>query len=201
MQKFLFMQLRVFLSALASVGVLTFLTACGNDSSFEHLEIGKRYVLTDWPDSAYVASLDSVLKAEPVKQGEEAKMNLVLNNSFKAPSLVGLPGSKTAKNAKPANNASNAPKADTPAKPKQAPFAERFASAISKWQSDPSNKSLYINITVKDGEDAIAALIRTYGKDAKTLPRFYALSVLQSLNPGVSVEHPEAGQTLRLPKL
>lgn len=193
------MQTRNFLRALVSVGVLTLLAACGSDSSFEHLEIGKKYVLLEWPDSAYVASLDSVLKAEPLKKDTvDTRPNLVLN-AFKAPSLA-LPGnSKDSKKAQTASKGT--PKADTPAKPKQAPFAERFASAISKWQSDPSNKSLYINVTVKEGEDAMAALARTYGKEAKTLPRFYALSVLQSLNPGVSVEHPEAGQTLRLPRL
>lgn len=192
------MQTRNFWRALVSVGVLTFLVACGNDSSFEHLEIGKKYVLLEWPDSAYVASLDSVLKAEPLRKDTvDTRPNISLN-AFEAPTLA-LP--KTGKQAK-AEKAKQPRPADAD-KPKQAtkPFAERFASAISKWQSDPSNRSLYITVTVKDGEDAMAALVRTYGKEAKTLPRFYALSVLQSLNPGVSVEHPEAEQTLRLPRL
>ena len=78
---------------------------------------------------------------------------------------------------------------------------DRFANSISKWQSDPNNSALYKTISAKENEDVIELLARVYGKEAKKLPRFYTMSVLQSLNPGISMDKPGAGAQVRIPKL
>ena len=161
--------------------------------------------LVEWPDSAYIASLDSILALEPITKGAdaEAKINM---NVFDAP-IFKLPGSVTGKkDATPkANHAGksagakqvNSPKTDNSAEL----FADRFATALSKLQSDPSNASLYKTVTANDGDDLFKLLKRTYGAGVQGLPRFYVLSALQSVNAGVVLEHLNAGDKVRVPKL
>ena len=88
---------------------------------------------------------------------------------------------------KPSNNAEN--------------FVAKFSNALSALQSDPSNKSLYKVVTANDGEDLFKLLRRTYGAGTQNLPRFYVLSSLQSVNPGVMLEHLNAGDKVRVPRL
>lgn len=177
---------------------LAALLGCGNEEFVPRTELGKKYPLLDFPDSAYVASLDSILAAEPLKKSakDSNKTELVLSGN-KAPKLA-LPATKKAEPKQKSGTTSKT--ADAAAKPKES-FAERFSKAVERWQSDPNNKALYVTTEAKEGEDAIAALSRLYGKEARQLPRFYTLSVLQALNPGTSVESPAAGDVLKLPKV
>ena len=183
-----------------------FLMGCGNDSPVAKIIVtDQKMPLTEWPDSTYIASLDSILALEPIKKGAdaEAKINM---NVFDAP-VFKLPGSVTGKkDATPkANHAgksagakqANTPKADNSAEL----FADRFATALSKLQSDPSNASLYKTVTANDGDDLFKLLKRTYGAGVQGLPRFYVLSALQSVNAGVMLEHLNAGDKVRVPKL
>lgn len=183
-----------------------FLMGCGNDSPVAKIIVtDQKMPLTEWPDSAYIAGLDSILALEPIKKGAdaEAKINM---NVFDAP-VFKLPGSVTGKkDATPkANHAgksagakqANTPKADNSAEL----FADRFATALSKLQSDPSNASLYKTVTANDGDDLFKLLKRTYGAGVQGLPRFYVLSALQSVNAGVMLEHLNAGDKVRVPKL
>ena len=183
-----------------------FLMGCGNDSPVAKIIVtDQKMPLTEWPDSTYIAGLDSILALEPIKKGAdaEAKINM---NVFDAP-VFKLPGSVTGKkDATPkANHAgksagakqANTPKADNSAEL----FADRFATALSKLQSDPSNASLYKTVTANDGDDLFKLLKRTYGAGVQGLPRFYVLSALQSVNAGVMLEHLNAGDKVRVPKL
>lgn len=180
--------------------------ACGNDAPVAKIIVtDKKMPLTEWPDSAYVAGLDSILALEPIKKNAdtEAKINM---NVFEAP-VFKLPGSVTGKkDATPkANHAgksagakqANTPKADNSAEL----FADRFATALSKLQSDPSNASLYKTVTANDGDDLFKLLKRTYGAGVQGLPRFYVLSALQSVNAGVMLEHLNAGDKVRVPRI
>ncbi len=166
-------------------------------------------VLEEWPDSNYIASLDSILRLEPVKKGKDTADVSLKMNAFKAPtfqlppSVTGSkntskkpgmnkgksakPGKPSAEVAKPSNNAEN--------------FIGKFSNALSALQSDPSNKSLYKVVTANEGEDLFKLLKRTYGAGTQNLPRFYVLSALQSVNPGVMLEHLNAGDKVRVPKL
>ena len=186
------------------------LLACENDHpTIKIIEINKKMVLEEWPDSNYIASLDSILKLEPIKKGKDSADVKLKMNAFKAPTFQLPPsvtGSKNTKKpsankqgkpaklgkpssevAKPSNNAEN--------------FIGKFTNALATLQSDPSNKSLYKVVTVNEGEDLFKLLRRTYGAGTQNLPRFYVLSALQSVNAGVMLEHLHAGDKVRVPRL
>ena len=179
--------------------------ACGNEPPVAKIIVtDQKMPLTEWPDSAYIASLDSILALEPIKKGgdAEAKINM---NVFDAP-IFKLPGSVTGKkDATPkANHAGKSAGAkQAPAKTDNSAelFADKFATALSKLQSDPSNASLYKTVTANEGDDLFKLLKRTYGAGVQGLPRFYVLSALQSVNAGVMLEHLNAGDKVRVPKL
>ncbi|MBR2091712.1 MAG: hypothetical protein IJ905_15515 [Fibrobacter sp.] len=183
------------------------LLACENDHpTVKIIQVNKKMVLEDWPDSNYIASLDSILALEPVKKGKDsADVSLKMNASkapiFKLPpSVTGKPN--TPKNAAKKNDKSVA-KNTQESKPNHSAenFVAKFSNALSALQSDPSNKSLYKIVTVNDGEDLFKLLRRTYGAGTQNLPRFYVLSSLQSVNPGVMLEHLNAGDKVRVPRL
>ena len=163
-------------------------------------------VLEEWPDSNYIASLDSILRLEPIKKNKDsADVNLKMNASkmptFKLPPTV--TGAKSTK--KPSANKpskSSKPATET-AKPNNNAenFIGKFTNALSALQSDPSNKGLYKVVTANEGEDLFKLLKRTYGAGTQNLPRFYVLSALQSVNPGVMLEHLNAGDKVRVPRL
>ena len=180
--------------------------ACGNDAPVAKIIVtDQKMPLTEWPDSSYIAALDSILALEPIKKGAEAEAKINMN-VFDAP-VFKLPGSVTGKKdtSPKANHAgksagakqANAPKADNSAEL----FADRFATALSKLQSDPSNASLYKTVTANEGDDLFKLLKRTYGAGVQGLPRFYVLSALQSVNAGDVLEHLNAGDKVRVPKI
>ena len=188
---FIFYCMKTLILAFSSLFILLF-AACSNDVQTPTLSTNKPYFLKEWPDSAYIKNIDSIIAAEPVKkQLQEKKTNIVLNAS--TPTLK-LPTQKK-------SETKLTEKTQTTKPQQKQSFAESFANAISKWQSDPNNATLYTTIQAKESEDILQLLARTYGKEAKKLPRFYTLSVLQSLNPGVSLEAPNAGDKIRIPKL
>mgnify|MGYP002622202637 FL=1 len=176
-------------------------SACGgqNDGSEERLKINKKYVLESWPDSAYIAELDSILQAEPLKANADSERTELTIYSGAIPT-ISLPGQK--KSAKPTNTASQQANAKFAKSEKTAEhFADNFMNALSALQSDPSNSAKYKTVTARAGEDLFALLSRAYGHDATKLPRFYTLSALQSVNPGVKLEHLNGGESVRIPKL
>ena len=190
------------------------LLACGNDHpTVKIVQVNKKMVLEEWPDSNYIASLDSILALEPIKKGKDSADVSLKMNASKAP-IFKLPPSVTGKpgNTKNAHSKSDAqkPKNDKSvarntqeSKPNHSAenFVAKFSNALSALQSDPSNKSLYKVVTVNDGEDLFKLLRRTYGAGTQNLPRFYVLSSLQSVNPGVMLEHLNAGDKVRVPRL
>lgn len=189
------------------IGIPAIFTACGSEPPVARIiETDKKMPLTEWPDSAYIAALDSILALEPIKKNSEADANISMN-VFEAP-LFKLPGSVTGKKdaAPKANHAgksgagkptASAKAADTSAED----FADKFASALSHLQSDPGNASLYRTVEAKEGDDLFKLLRRSYGAGVQGLPRFYVLSALQSVNAGVVLEHLNAGDKVRIPRL
>lgn len=188
---------RKFLVLLPIPAIFLGIFACSSETSTaERLVIGKKYVLKSWPDSHYVAKLDSVLKAEPLSEKNDSDRTALTIYSGEMPK-ISLPGKavkpSAGKQTKAASQAAPKPNAET--------FANRFMEALSALQSDPSNPSKFRTVEAKDGENIFALLSRAYGLDASKLPRFYTLSALQSVNPGVQVEHLSAGANVRIPKL
>jgi hypothetical protein len=178
--------------------------ACGNDAPVAKIIVtDQKMPLQEWPDSAYIAALDSILALEPIKKADSAEANIQMN-AFAAP-VFKLPSSVTGKkDVKPAaKNSQNAPKANVTAKADHSAeqFADKFANALSKLQSDPSNAALYRTVEAKDGDDLFKLLKRTYGAGVQNLPRFFVLSALQSVNAGVALEHLNAGDKVRVPRM
>ncbi|MCF0221807.1 MAG: hypothetical protein HUK19_05895 [Fibrobacter sp.] len=185
------------------------LVACGNDNTVaKFIVVDQKMPLVDWPDSTYIASLDSILAQEPVIPKKEVDANLTMKG-FKAPGFV-LPSSVTGKpdpkkNAK-SGNATATRKNNTlvdkgGANNNAEQFASKFSDALSRLQSDPSNSGLYKTVEAKDGDDLFKLLKRTYGAGVQNLPRFYVLSALQSVNAGVVLEHLNAGDKVRVPRI
>lgn len=168
------------------------------------IEVNKRMPLEEWPDSNYIASLDSILALEPIKKDSKDKPNIAMN-VFKAP-VFKLPTSQPSGKKEKGTSArkdkrvqQQAPKAH--ADNSAEVFMEKFSNALARLQSDPSNSSLYKVVQAKDGEDLFKLLRRTYGAGAQKLPRFYVLSALQSVNPGVRLEHLTEGANVRVPRI
>ena len=180
-------------------------TACGNENQANRLQINQKYTLQSWPDSAYIADLDSILHAEPLKANADSEKTELTIYSGTIPTIT-LPGQKSAKSqaaVKSHSKKRTAPAGSTekPAVHNAENFADAFMKALSELQSDPNNAAKYKTVSVKDGEDLFALLSRAYGKNAAKLPRFYTLSALQSVDPGVKLEHLTAGEAVRIPKL
>jgi len=185
------------------------LAACGNDSPVAKIiVINQKMPLVEWPDSTYIASLEEILAQEPVKQKKEAEANISMN-TFKAPMFT-LPGSVTGKKESKKSAAANqakqsAKKSNSAFASNQGNsaenFANRFSDALSRLQSDPSNAGLYRTVTASEGDDLFKLLRKTYGAGVNNLPRFYILSALQSVNAGVVLEHLNAGDKVRVPKI
>lgn len=198
-----FLAMKPLLKALTFTIPLLF-CACGNDSPVAKLiVVNQKIPLVEWPDSAYIASLDSILASEPIKVQKEVDANISMKG-FKAPGFK-LPSSVTGKREEKKSNqaAKSKPTASAVAKADHSAenFANRFSDALSLLQSDPSNASLYKTVTANDGDDLFKLLKRTYGAGVQNLPRFYILSALQSVNAGVSLEHLNAGDKVRVPKI
>lgn len=194
----------------ASLLIASFLLfcACGNDTPTAKVIVtDQKMPLVEWPDSAYVAGLDSILALEPIKKGAETEANINVN-TFAAP-VFKLPGSVTGKKDPKPNHMSKSAatrqgnvavqSGNTGASAEA--FADKFAGALGKLQSDPSNASLYKVVEAKDGDDLFKLLKRTYGAGVHNLPRFYVLSTLQSVNAGVVLEHLNAGDKVRIPRI
>ncbi len=185
------------------------LCACNSEAPKATIvEVNKKMPLLEWPDSSYVANLDSILAMEPIKKNAKDKPSIAMN-AHEAPKFV-LPGSVTGKkdapksqksaNSKPGRGEKTAiasAKADNSAEI----FMDKFSRALSALQSDPSNAGLYKVVEARDGEDLFKLLRRTYGAGSQNLPRFYVLSALQSVNAGVMLEHLNAGDKVRVPRI
>ena len=61
--------------------------------------VDKKMPLVEWPDSLYIADLDSILALEPLKKQDKNKPSIAMN-TFKAPNFIlpsSVTGEKTAK--------------------------------------------------------------------------------------------------------
>src|SRR5574344_247491 len=199
---------------------LCIISACSeNTAPVPRLKLNYRYNLKFWPDKAYIDALDSVLKAEPVKKDTAAAGTEIMINTHRIPTFTlpanrhiltkaELEGKEPGAGQTPPGATGKPAVSIPPSKTKALAsgdeteaFADKFASALSKWQSDPSNSQLYRVVNADASEDLFHLLSRAYGKDATKLPRFFTLSSLQSVNPGVSVEHLKKGDAVRIPRL
>lgn len=215
---------------LSTCGLLT-LAGCDSEPPVARIIVVDQKVgLRDWPDSAYIANLDSVLAAEPVKHPDTVSTSIRLSakkmdiskfpsmNAFKNNAAVS--GKKEVKQEKETSDKNAAkqqalnqkknPKEKEQTKPvekkptadkSKEDFATRFSNALTRLQSDPFNGSLYKTLTAKDGDDLFKLLKRAYGSGVSTLPRFYVMSGIKSVNRGVNLDQLNEGDKVKVPKL
>jgi len=176
--------------------VVSLLNGCssGDPSTYEAV-VGKPYYLKEWPDSAYLANLDSIAAAEPVTAKEKAPTEVSVNPMMSP--LKPIPGIKPVVQNPVGQDVTVNAKNQTHS---EEDFAERFQKSMDKLQADPDNAKLFQEVTVRDGEDLLAVLHRVYGKEAYRLPAFVAKSQLESLN-GFRAQDLKPGQTFKIPKL
>jgi len=166
------------------------LTACSDyDRENFRMEVGKKYELKKWPDSAYIDTLDKFFKNEPIKQSQkkEAEITMNTNNHFI------IPKKKITTPQKNAIEKKAVPKETTE------PFPDKFVNAMNKLLEHPNNRELGKKYSVKAGETLDGLLLRVYGPQAKKLPKFTSEIMMKQLNPGIDFSSLSEGQTVLLP--
>jgi hypothetical protein len=167
-----------------------FLTSCSDyDRENFRMEVGKRYDLKKWPDSAYIDTLDKFFKNEPIKQSQkqQAEITMSMNNNF-----MNIPKKEA-----------RIPEKNIPEKksPKETiePFPDRFVNALNKLLENPSSRELGKKYNVKNGETLDNLLLRVYGQQAKRLPKYTSELMVKQLNPGVDFSALSEGEMVLLP--
>lgn len=174
-------------------------TSAGESES--RLEVNKKYTLESWPDKNYIDELDSILRAEPLKQNADSEKTALTIYSGAMPT-ISLPGQKSAaRTRQPEKQTGRTGRKNADAAQSAERFADSFMKALSELQSDPSNASKYRTFSARADENLFALLSRAYKSDATRLPKFYTLSALQSVNPNVRLEHLAEGDKVRIPVL
>jgi hypothetical protein len=158
------------------------------------MEIGKRYYLKKWPDSAYIDTLDRFFKNEPIKQSQkqQAEITMSMNNN-----AINIP-KKKANTPERNSYEKNIPEKNF-SKETIESFPDRFINALNKLMENPNNMALGRKYSVKDGETLDGLLLRVYGQQAKRLPKYTSELMMKQLNPGVDFSALSEGQTVLLP--
>jgi len=167
-----------------------FLASCYDyDRENFRMEVGKRYDLKKWPDSAYIDTLDKFFKNEPIKQSQkqQSEITMSMNNNF-----INIP---TKKASTPEKNVTE----KKVLKEIQEPFPDRFVNALNKLLENPNSRELGKKYNVKSGETLDGLLLRVYGQQAKRLPKYTSELMVKQLNLGVDFSALSEGQMVLLP--
>jgi len=150
------------------------------------MEIGKKYALEKWPDSAYIDTLDKFFKHEYVKQPAKQKVEMTMNNN-----IMSLPQKPT--KSKPRASATKTIDKKTES------FPDRFFYALSKLSENPGSSEFGKKYRAKGGETLDELLVRIYGAQAKRVPKYISESMLKQLNPSTDFSSMAEGETVLLP--
>jgi len=172
-----------------TITTLLLISCSGYDRENFRMEVGKKYELKKWPDSAYIDTLDKYFKNEPLKQSQKQKAEITMNTNN---NFFNIPKKKI-----------NVPQKNIPEKkaPKETtePFPDKFVNAMNKLLENPSNRELGKKYNVKAGETLNGLLLRVYGQQAQKLPKFTSELMVKQLNPGIDFSSLSEGQTVLLP--
>jgi len=171
------------------------LAACSDyDRENFRMEVGKKYALKRWPDSAYIDTLDKFFKNEPIKQSQKQKAEITMSTNNNVMDMlkgkVNIPKKNIAQK--------SVPERSTPKETKE-PFPDKFVNVLNKLLENPNNRELGKKYNVKSGETLDGLLLRVYGQQAKKLPKYTSELMLKQLNPGVDFSALSEGQTVLLP--
>ena len=172
-----------------------FLAACSDyDRENFRMEVGKKYALKKWPDSAYIDTLDKFFKKEPIKQSQKQKAEITMSMNNNAIDMLKKKATIIEKNIPQ----KNAPEKSVP-KETQEPFPDKFVNALNKLLENPNNRELGKKYNVKSGETLDDLLLRVYGQQAKRLPKYTSELMVKQLNPSLDFSSLSEGQSVLLP--
>jgi hypothetical protein len=172
------------------ITAMLFLASCsGYDRENFRMEVGKKYDLKKWPDSAYIDTLDNFFKNEPIKQAQKQKAEITMSMNNKIMNISEKKANVPEKNALEKKN------------PKETsePFPDRFVHILNRLLENPSSKELGKKYKVKDREDLDGLLLRVYGQQAKKLPKYTSELMMKQLNPDVDFSALSEGEIVLLP--
>ncbi|MDR2731648.1 MAG: hypothetical protein LBB36_00340 [Fibromonadaceae bacterium] len=173
------------------------LFACsGYDREEFRMEVGKKYDLKKWPDSAYVDTLDRFFKTEPVKQSAKQKAEITMNMSNNAVSLPKKNANTLEKNIQNARESISKKNEETK---KTESFPDKFFNALYKLSENPNSTEFGKKHRAKNGETLDDLLLRVYGSQAKRVPKYISESMLKQLNPGTDFSSLSEGEMVLLP--
>lgn len=159
-----------------------------NDKMDFRVETDVKYPLQQWPDSNYLSSIDSILKAEVLKPTPRKSAEVSMPGLVKASDLVAKnPAGKTAQTVQKAVVVEASPEK----------FLQKFQSGLEKSMLDPSATQ---KATPHQGESLAQLLIRVYGPLAEHLPMFVVKAQLSKLNPDQDLDNLQ-GEPVSLPLL
>jgi hypothetical protein len=178
---------------LALIFAFLFISCSGYDREEFRMEVGKKYALKKWPDSAHIDTLDRFLKYERVKQSAKQKVEMTMDMSNNIMSLPQKPVQS-----KPKTNAANSAKTS---ETKTQSFPDRFFYALSRLLDNPGSSEFGKKYKAKGGETLEELLVRIYGQPAKKVPKYVSESMLKQLNPGTDFSSMAEGEAVLLPVL
>lgn len=170
------------------VVAISLVWACESSNSQFKLKKGDRVFLQEFPDSAYVANLDSILKAENVldiapKEQKQFTMTL-------ADLKVASAKKKTVQGAPKATNSIKVFSKEE--------FAKIFLASMDEVKK--GSKGIFVVKVKKEGEKIEGLMKRAYKTKAVSgVPKVMLKFGLSSLNPGIDLDELKIGQSIKLP--
>ena len=173
---------------------LSMLVACESSGDQFKMKKGDRVYLQDFPDSSYVANLDSILKDENVLDIAPKKQKQFTM------SLADLKVASSNKKSKLSEGGVLAKKLTPISGFTKEEFAKVF---LASMELAKNNSKRVFEIGVKhDGEKIESVLKRAYKTSAVSgVPKVMLKFGLSNLNPDLEINSLKLGQKIKLPKL
>jgi hypothetical protein len=163
------------------------------------MEVGKKYALKRWPDSAYIDTLDKFFKTEPIKQSQKQKAEITMSMNNNAMDMLIKKANAIEKSIPKKNVSEKGVSEKSVLKETQEPFPDKFVNALNKLLENPNSRELGKKYNVKSGETLDGLLVRVYGQQAKRLPKYTSELMVKQLNPSLDFSALSEGQTVLLP--
>ena len=170
-----------------------FLASCsGYERENFRMEVGREYALKDWPDSAYIDTLERFFSKEYVReQKQKAEISMNMGNN-----TMSLPKKNEKKSEKvPEKRVQSAPSQSSES------FPDKFFNALYNLSGNPSSTEYGRKYKAKGGENLEALLLRVYGAQAKRVPKNLSENMIKRLNPGVDFSSLNEGEMILLPSV
>lgn len=162
------------------------------DLSHSQFTLGEKQVLREWPDSAYIAAMDSMMKEEVVV-GRAQKADVEVSLGSTPTSLQAL-AQKAVQDGQKLNQKKKASQKDTSDSLES--FLERFSAKIDAVRAGAINGKV---VDVKAGQDINSILKAKYGALGAEIPQVLVKYQLQGINPALDLTMLKAGDQVRLP--